>query len=238
MDNLEIYNQFREVPAEAKKTIQAGKLKGFTDINPMWRIKKLTERFGPCGYGWKTSDVTFHVESAGGETAVFCSLNLFVKNGSEWSEPIFGIGGSKLSGKGVGDGINDEAHKMAFTDALSIACKNLGMAADIYFANDRTKYNSVQEQPSQAMQARRAAKAAPIAAQAYEPLPEETYWKVVKAHARGAKTKTGGDYRQSWIDMTHATKEAIAKFDNDVINRRAAMMEYQDVSPAANQEVA
>ena len=49
---MAIYNKFRSVPAEAQKTIGAGKLKGFTDINPMWRIKMLTEAFGPCGLGW------------------------------------------------------------------------------------------------------------------------------------------------------------------------------------------
>ena len=52
MDNLKIYNSVREVPEEAKKLIQAGNIKGFTDINPMWRIKTLTEQFGPCGFGW------------------------------------------------------------------------------------------------------------------------------------------------------------------------------------------
>ena len=29
---------------------------------------------------------------------------------------------------------------MALTDAISVACKALGVAADIYYANDRTKY--------------------------------------------------------------------------------------------------
>ena len=52
MDNLKIYNQVREVPKEAQKSIGAGRLKGMTDINPMWRIKKLTEVFGPVGIGW------------------------------------------------------------------------------------------------------------------------------------------------------------------------------------------
>ena len=37
-----------------KKTIKGGKLSGFTDINPMWRIQKLTELFGVCGVGWYT----------------------------------------------------------------------------------------------------------------------------------------------------------------------------------------
>jgi hypothetical protein len=76
----------------------------------------------------------------------------------EWSVPIIGIGGSKLVGKGVGDGINDEAYKMAYTDAISIACKNLGMAADVYFDKDRTKYNSyVEAQPAQAPASKSAA---------------------------------------------------------------------------------
>ena len=53
MDNLKYYNMGREVPQEAKKNIGGGRLKGMTDINPMWRIKKLTEMFGVCGIGWK-----------------------------------------------------------------------------------------------------------------------------------------------------------------------------------------
>ena len=47
MDNMNLYEAFRAVPKDAQKTIGAGKLKGFTDINPMWRIKLLTETFGP-----------------------------------------------------------------------------------------------------------------------------------------------------------------------------------------------
>ena len=51
-DKLRFYNATAEVPREATKPITAGRLKGMTDINPMWRIKKLTELFGPCGFGW------------------------------------------------------------------------------------------------------------------------------------------------------------------------------------------
>ena len=52
MDNLSIYNQVRKVPSEAQKEIRGGRIGGFTDINPMWRIQTLTELFGPCGFGW------------------------------------------------------------------------------------------------------------------------------------------------------------------------------------------
>ena len=58
-ENMDLYNKFRSVPEEAKKEIGAGRLKGKTDINPMWRIRVLTEAFGPCGYGWKTTNVVF-----------------------------------------------------------------------------------------------------------------------------------------------------------------------------------
>ena len=35
MNNMELYELGRQVPDEAKKPITAGRLKGFTDINPM-----------------------------------------------------------------------------------------------------------------------------------------------------------------------------------------------------------
>lgn len=143
-DKLNIYKALSETPKEARKTIAAGKLKGMTDINPMWRIKRMTEVFGPQGDGWKVDVVEMRVVDAGGESMAHAVLSLsWKKDDGSWSEPIIGVGGAKLAGKGVGDGINDEAFKMAFTDALGICMKGLGMSADIYFEKDRTKYSSV-----------------------------------------------------------------------------------------------
>lgn len=140
--NTAIYSQLMNTPKEAQKTIAAGKLKGFTDINPMYRLKRLTEIFGPCGVGWYIDDVKYWREDLGDtESVIFCSINLYIKYNNEWSKPIAGIGGSKLAGKGVGDGINDEASKMAYTDAISIATKALGMCHDIYYSKDRTRYD-------------------------------------------------------------------------------------------------
>lgn len=161
MDNLTLYNKFRSVPEDAQKPIAAGKLKGFTDINPMWRIKELTETFGACGFGWYIESEEHWEKQLGNEVGVFCKVALVVKHPDtgEWSAPIIGIGGSKLAGKGKGEGIDDEAYKMAFTDAISIACKNLGMAADIYYAKDRTKYNTyVEPTPAPAKEAKEAKK--------------------------------------------------------------------------------
>lgn len=142
MEKMEIYNRVRQVPDEAKKAISAGRLKGMTDINPMWRIKKLTEEFGPCGIGWWTKVTDRWTETIGDETCAFVDLELYIKVGDEWSKPITGSGGSKLATKErSGVYVSDECYKMAETDALSVACKKLGIGADVYFSADRTKYS-------------------------------------------------------------------------------------------------
>lgn len=142
MEKMEIYNRVRQVPDEAKKAISAGRLKGMTDINPVWRIKKLAEEFGPCGIGWWTKVTDRWTETVGDETCAFVDLELYVKVGNEWSKPITGSGGSKLATKErSGVYVSDECYKMAETDALSVACKKLGIGADVYFSADRTKYS-------------------------------------------------------------------------------------------------
>ena len=70
-------------------------------------------------------------------------------------------------------------------------------------------------EPSQAVKARRQASGR-AAAPKYTPVSEEAYWKIVEAYALGRPTKTGGEYRSTWIHTTNATPEAIAKFDHDV----------------------
>lgn len=143
MGNLDLYNRVRVVPEEAKKPIKGGRLNGMTDINPMWRIKVLTSEYGPCGIGWFYKPVKKWTEQAGGETVAFVDIELFIKVDGEWSQPICGTGGSKLSqNERNGLFVSDECYKMATTDAISIACKQLGIGADVYFGADRTKYDS------------------------------------------------------------------------------------------------
>jgi hypothetical protein len=129
-------------PKYALKTIIAGRLKGKTDINPQWRYRVLTEQFGPCGIGWKyTIDEIWNVQ-AHNEILAFARVSLYVKIGETWSDPIPGIGGSKLvEQESKGPHPNDEGYKMAVTDALSVALKMLGVASDIYMGLwDGSKY--------------------------------------------------------------------------------------------------
>lgn len=143
MSNLDLYNRVRAVPEEAKKPIEAGRLKGKTDISPIFRIKTLTQEFGQCGIGWKAPiKRLWKEEGNGGEVAAFCEIELFYKQNGEWSEGITGIGGSMLvSMETKGLYTDDECYKKAYTDALSVACKALGVAADVYWEKDATKYD-------------------------------------------------------------------------------------------------
>ena len=154
MENLGIYESVRQVPQSAQREIQAGRLKGKTDINPMWRIKALTEQFGPCGIGWKYTITDKRLENgANNEVSAFVDIDLFIKVDGAWSDAIPGTGGSAfVASERNGLYTSDECFKMALTDAISVACKALGFGADVYWAKDATKYTPRPErqQPNEA----------------------------------------------------------------------------------------
>lgn len=137
------WKKLAQPPKWALKEIQAGRLKGKSDINPQWRYMAMTEVFGVVGVGWKyTIDKTWTENGADNELLVFVQVSVFVKINDTWSDAIPGLGGSTLVTKEKnGMYNNDEAYKMAVTDALSTALKMLGVAADIYMGMwDGAKY--------------------------------------------------------------------------------------------------
>ena len=139
--NLALYERYAQPPKEALKDFDNGRFKG-TDINPMWRIKALTEAFGPCGIGWYTEVLRqWREDTEDGTATVYCHINLYIKMNGEWSKPITGIGGNTLTRKGrSGLSTTDEAYKMAYTDAMGIACKALGIGANVWWQGEKTKY--------------------------------------------------------------------------------------------------
>ena len=129
-------------PKDALRTIDFGKLKNKTDINPQWRIEALTEVFGLCGVGWyyEIMAIDYQDVQATGEKMVYVTVGIHVKQeDGTWSAPVIGIGGDFTIIKDK-NGIhgNDEAFQMALTDAIGKAAKCLGIANDIY----RGKYDS------------------------------------------------------------------------------------------------
>lgn len=144
MNNLYFWNKYKEVPANALKDFDNGNFKG-TDINTIWRMKCLTEYFGMCGVGWYYDIINIsHEKIPEAQTILtFAEIKLYIKVDGEWSKGITGVGGNKMLSYVKSRDYykaSDEATKMAVTDAIGNACRNLGIGADVYWANDKTKY--------------------------------------------------------------------------------------------------
>jgi hypothetical protein len=156
MTAIEIYEKLSCPPKSALKEIEAGDLKGKTDINPQWRYKAMTELFGTVGIGWKYEIQKLWTEQgARQEVLAFAQVAVYIRDQEtkQWSDPIIGIGGSKLINCfSSGLKSNDEGYKMAVTDAFSTSLKMIGVAAAIYEGRwDGSKYNleaNTEEQPS------------------------------------------------------------------------------------------
>lgn len=118
----------------------------------------------------------------------------------------------------------------AIQRSLTKAVARHGLGLYIYAGEDLPDDDNQVEQPSQpstAVQARRVAakrtvENKPSDNKPYTPMSEEDYWKIIKAYAEGRKTKTGGDYRSTWIMMTNAKEDNIREFDHNVENYRIA----------------
>lgn len=217
MDKMTIYNAVRSVPKEAQKEFNNGRFKG-TDINPMWRIKTLTEQFGPAGKGWYIKDVIFEDKVVAGDTITICQLDLYVKfpGETDWSMPIHGVGGNVTctTGKDGSKRTSDEAEKMAYTDAISVACKALGIGADVYYQADRTKYTAASvDAPEKAGKAAKTEAPAPAPATGAKVCTKEMYDKYVEMEANGEKLKSGKTAKQGWIDTFHPSEADIKVFD-------------------------
>ena len=148
MSNNEYWKKLCSPPSWALKPIQAGRLKGKSDINPQWRMKVMTEVFGPCGIGWKYSIDKLWAEAGHSEQVMAMALvSVFVRVDDRWSDPVPGVGGSMLiEQESRGMHTSDEGYKMAVTDALSVAFKALGVAADIYQGEEWSKYQKAVEE--------------------------------------------------------------------------------------------
>ena len=148
------WEQVSKPPKHALKQISGGRLKGMTDINPQWRYQVMTEAYGPCGVGWKYSIDKTWTEEYKQEVLVYAQVSLYIATTDPltgWSEPIPGIGGSRVvTSEKNGLYVSDEGYKMAVTDALSVAMKMLGVASDIYMGLwDGSKYHDYKGKQTQ-----------------------------------------------------------------------------------------
>lgn len=140
-DNMRIWDALSTTdPKHTKPFSRSGGFKG-TATKPIWLTMRLTEKFGPCGHGWGMEKPDFQVVSAADEILVFCTVALWYVD-SEKRGTVYGVGGDKvLTKRQSGPFTNDEAFKASYTDALSNAMKQIGVAADIHMGLfDDSKY--------------------------------------------------------------------------------------------------
>lgn len=129
-----VWKQVEIVPRLATSVIEGGRLRGMTSINPVWKIKTMTEIFGQCGVGWKYSIEDERYHAVGDEEFYTVKISLQYQVEDKWSEPLYGVGTSKIRGKEKNGFFNDTNYaKKAITSALSTPFKLLGFGANIYF---------------------------------------------------------------------------------------------------------
>lgn len=129
--NMAIYSAVRSAPQSAVKPIKGGSYgaAGLSDINPQWRIERMTELFGPVGTGWTWEPVeVFEREGVlYGHVVV-----TYTDAQGKVSKPIHGYGGTKFGGRDDSD-----IYKSTMTDAVSNALRYLGVGADVWYKPDR-----------------------------------------------------------------------------------------------------
>jgi hypothetical protein len=126
---------FKTDPAHTKGFKRTGGFSG-TAIKPLYLIEKATGLWGPMGDRWGAEEL-YHVIEAG---MVFIKARVWYPGAcGEASVEHFG-GDVLLKGEGK---FNDEAFKMAFTDAIGKCLVQLGFSADVHMGLfDDAKYVS------------------------------------------------------------------------------------------------
>ena len=151
-------------------------LKGFTrgggftgtDINPTWRMERMTEVFGPIGWGWgyevsNRRTETLKTAKKGDVQVVFVTVRCWyvpVGEEPEWPKtsgiadrrnpPLNALWTGEQDGGTEVNMAPDEVYKQAITDGFGKTSAQIGLASSIYRGKwDDSKYKEDQERFSQ-----------------------------------------------------------------------------------------
>jgi hypothetical protein len=136
--NLSIWTQVEKTDPAAQKPMFAADGANLTSINHNYQIKRATELFGPCGFGWgydvinasiidgamvsntQTKVSSVQIEFWYKHQDQVCKFSHFGQT------PFVSVGTDE---KAITD---EDAHKKSLTDAIGKALSMLGFSADIY----------------------------------------------------------------------------------------------------------
>lgn len=141
-DNMSLWDRLQYTEQSATKKVTGGKIPGALDINPTWRMKRMTEMFGPMGKGWGWELNEKWIDEIEGKKFAYVMLTVWWSEDGGKTRYLVGphVGGTSMSMA------KDEAWKQSITDAFGKCASGLGVAADIYEGKwDDSKYQNVQD---------------------------------------------------------------------------------------------
>ncbi len=146
MSNTELWDRvFATDPSHTSQFMRTGGFKG-TAIKPLYLIHKATEIWGPMGSAWGAETIEHVIH----KDMVFIKARIWYPGDDLKSQTHVGQykayvehwGGDVLiKTTKSGERPNDEAFKMAFTDAVGKCLSQLGFSADVHMGRfDDSKY--------------------------------------------------------------------------------------------------
>lgn len=211
-NNMALWDLLKRTDPKATKPFQRpGGFRG-TQIDPAWRLQRMTEVFGPVGKGWGYEQLEWTVA----ERMIFICCRVWYLD-QQTGEKLFTgpqWGGNELvrvsrDGKERPD---DEGFKMAITDAVGKCMLQIGLAADVYLGLfDDSKYR---EESDSFYRAKENPDLKPDAIEKFESLLKQKLAAVANLDALDDLWKDGINARIREIGMTDkvAQQRMIAAF--------------------------
>lgn len=145
-ETLTLWNTLKRTdPRATKPFTRSGGFRG-TQIDPAWRLERMTEVFGPVGRGWGYEQVEWTIV----ERMVFVCVKVWYRDPATgevlWTGPQWGGTEIVRRRRDGAEAPDDECFKMSVTDALGKCMLQIGLAADIYLGQfDDSKYREESE---------------------------------------------------------------------------------------------
>lgn len=145
-ETLTLWNTLKRTdPRATKPFTRSGGFRG-TQIDPAWRLERMTEVFGPVGRGWGYEQVEWTIV----ERMVFVCVKVWYRDPASgevlWTGPQWGGTEIVRRRRDGAEAPDDECFKMSVTDALGKCMLQIGLAADVHLGQfDDSKYREESE---------------------------------------------------------------------------------------------
>lgn len=125
-----LFESYQKVPQEMLKRVDNGG-RTYNSVDVSFRLKSLNDAFGDFGKGWGFRIVERWIDTLATDEKI---ANLQVEFWHTDASPVHVIGSTYLVRNTRKNGLmsDEDAWKKSLTDAISVWCRNLGIALDAY----------------------------------------------------------------------------------------------------------